>query len=354
MSKREKPKRKQDDMKVRLTDESADRSMPDAVRDIECARKIFDDEIKGLQAVRKLIDDDFHRAVEVIFNCKGRLIVSGVGKSGLIAKKIAATMTSTGTPSFYIHPVEAAHGDLGLVGRQDVVIFVSKSGMSDELTKLLPPLRRLKVTIIAITGDVTSFLARHSDIVLNTRISQEAGVLGLAPTTSTTAALVMGDALASALIERKDFKTEDFARFHPSGILGKKLTLKVEELMRTGDDVPIVRDDTSLSDALLEIMRKSVGCTGVVDDRGVLIGIITDGDLKRIFVRRESALETPVREVMTPNPRTISKSVLASDALDAMEFNTPGPITMFFVTDEAGKPVGLIHIHDILKAGLKA
>lgn len=322
--------------------------------DIECAKKIFDDEIAGLKSVRDIISGDFHRAVEAIYTCKGRLIVSGVGKSGLIAKKIAATMTSTGTPSFYIHPVEAAHGDLGLVGKKDVVIFVSKSGMSDELTKLLPPLRRLKVTIIAITGDIKSFLALHSDIVLNTKVAHEAGSLGLAPTTSTTAALVMGDALASALIERKNFKTEDFARFHPSGILGKRLTLKVGELMRTGTNVPLVSEETSLSDALLEIMRKSVGCTGVVDGRGILIGIITDGDLKRIFVERKSALLTPVREVMTPNPRTINKSVLASDALDAMELNVPGPITMFFVTDAAGRPIGIIHIHDILKAGLKA
>jgi arabinose-5-phosphate isomerase len=353
MSKNEK-KRENRPVKVKLANSGDKAPASREARDLECARKIFDDEIQGLMAVRDLVGEDFHRAVEAIFRCKGRLIVSGVGKSGLIAKKIAGTMTSTGTPSFYIHPVEAAHGDLGLVGREDVVIFVSKSGMSDELTKLLPPLRRLKVTIIAITGDIASFLARNSDIVLNTRIAHEAGSLGLAPTTSTTAALVMGDALASALVERNDFKTEDFARFHPSGILGKRLTLKVEELMRTGDDVPVVHMDTPLSEALVEIMQKSVGCTGVVDDAGVLAGIITDGDLKRIFVETEAALQTPVRDVMTPNPRTISKSVLASDALDAMEFNAPGPITMFFVTDPGGKPVGIIHIHDILKAGLKA
>lgn len=354
MKKKEKPEIGRGNKKIKRARSAGVKPAGRQHSDLECARKIFDDEIKGLQAVRDLISSDFHRAVEAIYDCKGRLIVSGVGKSGLIAKKIAATMTSTGTPSFYIHPVEAAHGDLGLVGKKDVVIFVSKSGMSDELTKLLPPLRRLKVTIIAITGDIGSFLARHSDIVLNTKIAHEAGSLGLAPTTSTTAALVMGDALASALIERKDFKTEDFARFHPSGILGKRLTLKVGELMRTGSDVPVVSDETSLSDALMEIMQKSVGCTGVADDRGVLIGIITDGDLKRIFVERKNALQTPVREVMTPNPRTISKSVLASDALDAMELNTPGPITMFFVTDTGGKPIGIIHIHDILKAGLKA
>jgi arabinose-5-phosphate isomerase len=318
------------------------------------AQRVFDDEIQGLKIVRDLIDDDFHRAVEAIYNCKGRLIVSGVGKSGLIAKKIAATMTSTGTPSFYIHPVEAAHGDLGLVGKEDVVVFVSKSGMSDELTKLLPPLRQLKVTIIAITGDTGSFLGENSDIVLNTMVPAEAGSLGLAPTTSATAALVMGDALASALIERKGFKSEDFARFHPSGILGKKLTLTVEELMRRGSGVPVVNESTTLNEALLEIMEKRVGCTGVVDGRGSLIGIITDGDLKRILVKTKAALRTPVKDVMTPNPRTIDASVLAADALNAMEMNTPGPITMFFVTDAKKRPIGIIHIHDILMAGLKA
>ncbi|MBI4720559.1 MAG: KpsF/GutQ family sugar-phosphate isomerase [Chitinivibrionia bacterium] len=322
--------------------------------DRDRARKVFDGEIQGLKNVRELIGDDFNRAVEAICNCRGRLIVSGVGKSGLIAKKIAATMTSTGTPSFYIHPVEAAHGDLGLVGKDDVVVFVSKSGMSDELTTLVPPLRRLKVTIIAITGDTASFLARNSDIVLNTMVDREAGSLGLAPTTSATAAMVMGDALASALIERKGFRREDFARFHPSGILGKRLTLTVGELMRRGKDVPVVRESTPLSEALLEIMEKRVGCTGVVNGRGSLVGIITDGDLKRILVKRKAALQTPVKELMTPDPRTIDASVLAADALSAMEMNAPGPITMFFVTDSEKRPIGIIHIHDILKAGLKA
>lgn len=324
-------------------------------RDVQMARRVFAQEIAGLEGVRNRIDGSFHRAVEVIYSCRGRLIISGVGKSGLVAKKIAATLTSTGTPSFYIHPVEAVHGDLGLVGGDDVVIFVSKSGMSDELKQLVPSLRKMGVTIIAITGDRDSFLARNSHIVLDTRVEKEAGSLGLAPTTSSTAALVMGDALASALIERRGFKEEDFARFHPSGVLGKRLTLTVGELMRRGEEVPVVTADTTLDEALFEIIDKRVGCTGVVDGRGRLVGIVTDGDLKRILVReKKEALDMEVGRVMTRDPKTIDSSALAAQALEAMELNPKGPITMLFVTDGGGKPVGLIHIHDILQAGLRS
>ncbi|UCG51469.1 MAG: KpsF/GutQ family sugar-phosphate isomerase [Candidatus Latescibacterota bacterium] len=321
-------------------------------QDIEIAKNVFRDEIEGLKRVGARIDGSFHQAVEAIYRCRGRLIIFGVGKSGLIAKKIAATLTSTGTPSFYLHPVEAAHGDLGLVTGDDVVVFLSKSGMSDELRPLLPTLRRLGVTIIAMTGNAKSFLAEHSDIVLNTRVDHEACELDLAPTTSTTAALVMGDALASALIKRRHFTPEDFARFHPSGILGKRLTLRVSELMRTGDAVPLVTHDTVLKDALFEMMDKAVGCVGVVDERGILCGIITDGDLKRILVRKPNAMDAPVETVMTPNPKTIGANVLASAGLNRMEMNASGPLTMFFITNEEGRPTGILHIHDILKAGL--
>ncbi|NIM20351.1 MAG: KpsF/GutQ family sugar-phosphate isomerase [Candidatus Latescibacteria bacterium] len=339
-------------MKTNLKNETAIKLIDKAKEDIQRARSVFDAEIQGLREVRDQVGEDFHRAVETICKCKGRLIVSGVGKSGVIAKKIAATLTSTGTPSFYIHPVEAAHGDLGLVSDKDVVLFVSKSGMSDELRQLLPSLGRLRITIIAITGNRNSLLAKHSDIVLHTKVSREACAMDLAPTTSTTAALVMGDALASALIDRKGFKKDDFARFHPNGILGRRLTLTVEELMRTGEDVPLVKLGTTLKDALLEIIQKRVGCTGVVDDKNKLRGIITDGDLKRILVKKPDALKTPVREVMTPEPKKVPPDILASDALSAMEFNPSGPITMFFVTDSKDHPIGIIHIHDILKAGL--
>jgi arabinose-5-phosphate isomerase len=339
-------------MKPKLTDRITEQPETRVRADVRRAQAVFDKEIQGLREVRNQIGEDFHRAVEVIVKCEGRLIVSGVGKSGVIAKKIAATLTSTGTPSFYIHPVEAAHGDLGLVGERDIVLFVSKSGMSEELQQLLPSLRQLHVTIIAITGNRDSLLAKHSNIVLDTKVSREADALDLAPTTSTTAALVMGDALASALVDRRGFKKDDFARFHPNGILGKKLTLTVEELMRTGEDVPVVDLGTTLREALLEIIDKRVGCTGVVDADGILKGIITDGDLKRILVKQPGALDTPVCDVMTIDPRTIPPGILAVDALSAMELNTPGPITMFFVTDKAGRPIGIIHIHDILRAGL--
>lgn len=321
-------------------------------QDISVARAVFRDEIEGLQHVGGRINGSFHEAVEAIYRCRGRLIIFGVGKSGLIAKKIAATLTSTGTPSFYLHPVEAAHGDLGLVSQDDVVIFVSKSGMSDELRPLLPMLRRLGLKIIAVTGNPKSFLAAHSDIVIDTQVDREACALDLAPTTSTTVALVLGDALASALMKRRGFSSEDFARFHPSGILGKRLTLRVKELMRTGDAVPLVTSGTMLKNALFEMINKSVGCVGVIDANRVLCGIITDGDLKRILVRTPDAMDAPVETVMTRNPKTIGPDVLVSTALHRMEMNASGPLTMYFITDESDRPTGILHIHDILKAGL--
>jgi arabinose-5-phosphate isomerase len=342
-------------------DHSAELSVPkddevsaSAGEDVGLAKKVFDEEIAGLRTVRDRLGDSFDRAVEVISKREGRLIVSGVGKSGLIAKKLAGTLTSTGTPSFYIHPVEAAHGDLGLVNPVDVVMIISKSGMSDELRQLVVPLKKLGVKIIAMTGEGESFLAKSSDVVLNVHVEKEAGALGLAPTTSTTVALVMGHAIASALVERNGFTAEDFARVHPSGILGKRLTLTVQELMRKGNDIPLVDQDTPLRDALFEIMEKSIGCTGVADNEGVLRGIITDGDLKRILAKNPQALGQPVKELMTPDPKTCAPEMLAADALAMMELNRPGPLLMYFIVDDDGRPCGLLHIHDILKAGLTA
>lgn len=333
-----------------LPEDTVERNKP--TEDIRSAKKVFDEEIDGLEYVRDHIGESLTRAVDLISRRRGRLVVSGVGKSGLIAKKIAGTLTSTGTPSFFLHPVEAAHGDLGLVKHGDVVIIISKSGMSDELRQFVAPLHKLDVQIIAMTGERDSFLAKNADIVLDIHVAKEAGSLGLAPTTSTTVALVMGHAIASALMDRNGFTAEDFARVHPSGILGRRLTLTVEELMRKGDSVPLVHQDTPLRDSLFEIMEKSIGCTGVVDDQDLLVGIITDGDLKRILAKRSDALSTPVREVMTHNPKTISSGILAADALSAMELNESGPLLMYFIVDEAGKPRGLLHLHDILKAGL--
>lgn len=323
-----------------------------ASQDIEIAKAVVADEIEGLRRVRATLDHNFHLAVNAIRACRGRMIVSGVGKSGLIGKKIAATFTSTGTPAFYVHPTEALHGDLGLVSERDVVLFISKSGMSDEFRQLHPSLKALGVTIIAITGKPESYLAKQADIVLNTSVAHEACALDLAPTTSATAALVIGDALACALMRRRQFKVEDFARNHPSGILGKRLTLRVRELMRTGDRVPLVRVDTRLQEALLEMISKAVGCVGVQDHDSKLCGIITDGDLKRILVREPDALRLPVERIMTREPKTIAEDVLASVALNQMEMNPSGPLTMYFITDDEARPTGILHIHDILKAGL--
>jgi len=321
---------------------------------LRLAREVFDDEVGGLAAVRDRMGDSFVAAVDMIAGRSGRLIVSGVGKSGLIAKKLAGTLTSTGTASFYLHPVEAAHGDLGLVSASDVVMIISKSGMSDELRPFIPPLRKMGVKIIAMTGHEKSYLGKIADVVIDIHVDREAGKLGLAPTTSTTVALVMGHAIASALVERNGFTAEDFARVHPSGILGKRLTLTVAELMRKGDDVPLVHHGTTLGDALSEIMDKSIGCTGVTDDNGLLVGIVTDGDLKRILARQPDALERPVADVMTRDPKTCDADMLAADALAMMELNRPGPLLMYFVLDESGCPRGLLHLHDILKDGLTA
>jgi len=343
-------------MKPELSDDrqdpTNDPSLSDAERDLETARAVFRDEIEGLRDVEARIGPSFHEAVEAILGCKGRLIISGVGKSGLIGQKIAATFTSTGTPSFYIHPVEAAHGDLGLVSRDDVVLFISKSGMSDEFRHIFPAFERLGLTIIALTGNRRSYLAKQSTIVLDTAVRHEACALDLAPTTSTTVTLVVGDALACALMKRRGFNVEDFARNHPSGLLGKKLTLRVGELMRTGDAMPLVPVNTVLKDALVEMATKAIGCVGVTDADGRLRGIITDGDLKRIMVRRPDAIETPVEDLMTRDPKTIDSTILASEALASMEMNPSGPLTMYFIVDDMRRPSGVLHIHDILRSGL--
>ena len=318
------------------------------------ARKLIDEEIDGLQRLRDRLGPELGRAVDAISQCRGRLIVSGVGKSGQIAKKIASTLTSTGTPSFYVHAFEAGHGDLGLVHGDDVVLLISKSGMGDELRDFIPALKKLGVFVIAMTASRSSYLAQHSDVVLEYDGSREAGCLGLAPTTSATVSLVLGHVLASALMEQRGFTAEQFARTHPGGLLGRRLTVKVCELMRTGKALPIVRERQTLREALFETMEKSIGCAGVVNEKGILTGIVTDGDLKRIITRQDDALDVPVGQVMTRNPKTIDGDTLAADALEMMEMNLPGPLLMYFIVDAGGKPAGLLHLHDILRAGLRS
>jgi arabinose-5-phosphate isomerase len=318
------------------------------------ARRLIDEEIEGLRTLRDRLGPELGRAVDAIHHCRGRVIVSGVGKSGQIANKIASTLTSTGTPSFYVHAFEAGHGDLGLVHPDDVVVVISKSGMGDELRDFLPALKKLGVFLIAITAARSSYLAQHGDVVLEFDGSHEAGCLGLAPTTSATVSLVLGHVLASALMEKRGFTAEQFARSHPAGMLGRRLTLKVREIMRTGKAMPVVTETQTLREALFETMEKSIGCTGVVDANGKLSGIVTDGDIKRIITRRDDALDVPVGEVMTRHPKTIDGEMLAADALEKMETNLPGPLLMYFVLDSGGRPAGLLHLHDILRAGLRA
>ncbi len=319
----------------------------------EMGREVIAAEIAGLQELRRSIGPDFRRAVALLLECSGKAIVCGIGKSGIAARKIAATLSSTGTPAVYLHPGDAAHGDMGMIGKDDVFIAVSKSGTNDELTKLIPYLKAMKVKMIAVTASPDSPLAAESDIVLQTLATKEACPMDIVPTTSTTAATVLGDALAVAALRSRNFGRDDFARLHPSGVLGKRLSLTVGELMHKGAEMPVIGTETTLREALFEIANKRLGCTGILDAQGRLSGIITDGDLKRILIRDPSALDAKAAAVMTANPRTAHSEALAVDALSQMEMDPRGPVTQLFVTDDAGRPVGLIHIHDILREGLK-
>jgi arabinose-5-phosphate isomerase len=320
---------------------------------LDLGREVIALEIEGLEQLHRSIGPQFGEAVDLILGCGGKVIVCGIGKSGIVARKIAATLSSTGTPSVFLHSVEASHGDMGMVARDDIFLAVSKSGGDDEFSKLLPYLRAIGVKMIALTGNPESMLARESDVVLLIPAGKEACPMDVVPTTSTTMSLALGDALAVAAFRKRNFGKEDFARLHPSGVLGRRLNLTVGELMLKDDDVPVVGLETPLSDALMEIVDKHVGCTAVVDGDDRLVGIITDGDLKRILIKNPDALGLPVSGLMTKSPLTIGAGVLAVEALEQMEMNPKGPVTHFFVVDGEGKLEGLLHIHDILRAGLK-
>ena len=309
-------------------------------------------EADGILSIVDRLDESFLRAVQVLHQCQGKVVVTGLGKSGLICRKIAATLASTGTPAFFLHSGDGMHGDLGMVMKGDVILAVSNSGETEEILKLLPHFKLHELKMIVMTGNPDSSLARAGDVVIDVGV-KEACPLGLAPTASTTAALAMGDALAVVLLEQKGFKQEDFAVRHPGGILGRKLILRVEDLMHHGDEVPLVRHDVSVRDALFEITSKRLGVTGVTDGTDHLVGIITDGDLRRGLQKHgDVILQKQTAEVMTPNPRTIAKNVLAAQALAEMEGNSTRPITCLFVVDKALKPIGIIHLHDILKTGI--
>ena len=295
------------------------------------------------------IGEDFARAVELIFNCRGRVIISGIGKSGIIARKIVATMNSTGTPSVFLHPSDAVHGDLGIVRSDDVVICVSKSGATTELNMLVPMFKRLGVPIISLLGRLQSMLGRESTIVLDASVREEACPHDLAPTSSTTATLALGDALAVALLERREFSKEEFALYHPGGTLGRRLSLKVDELMVRGPQVPTVRGDVPLRDAIMEMTTKRLGCTCVVRADGKLEGIITDGDLRRLLQTTNDISGTTAAMAMTHSPKTVKKGALAGVVLQEMESYN---ITQIIVIDEHGCPAGVVHLHDLVKAGL--
>lgn len=320
---------------------------------LDLGREVIAVEIEGLEELRRSTGPQFGEAVELILRCDGKVIVCGIGKSGIVARKIAATLSSTGTPSVFLHSVEAAHGDMGMVAENDIFLAVSKSGGDDEFSKLLPYLQAIGVKMIAITGNPESRLAKESDVVLLIPAGKEACPMDIVPTTSTTVSMVLGDALAVAAFRKRDFGKEDFARLHPSGVLGRRLTLTVGELMHKDAEVPSVGLETPLREALIEIVDKRLGCTAVTDGEGRLEGIITDGDLKRIMIKNPDALGLPVSGMMTKSPLTTGAGVLAVKALEQMEMNPKGPITQFFVVDGDGKLEGLIHIHDILRAGLK-
>ncbi|MEJ2794996.1 KpsF/GutQ family sugar-phosphate isomerase [Iodobacter sp. LRB] len=311
-----------------------------------CARSVLRVEAEAVFALAGRINDQFVKACELILSCHGRVIVIGIGKSGHIAKKIAATMASTGTPAFFVHPSEAAHGDLGMITRSDVVLALSNSGESDEVIALLPSLKRLAIPLIAMTGNAESTLSKQATVHLDSGVSQEACPLNLAPTASTTAALALGDALAVALLEARGFQAEDFALSHPGGSLGRRLLVLVRDLMHTGDELPVVQQDVLLRDALLEISKKGMGMTAVVDAEGKLAGIFTDGDLRRALDLGVDVRDTKVSTVMTLKPATIEASKLAAEAVQQMDARRVNGLLVL----EEGRLIGAINMHDLLRA----
>ena len=312
-------------------------------------RQVLQIEAEAILALIQKLDERFDRAVEILRDCRGRVVLTGMGKSGSVAQKIASTMASTGTPAFFLHPAEGGHGDLGMLVRGDVVIAVSNSGETDELVGLLPAIKRLGLTLIALVGDSTSTIARQCDVAIDVSVAKEACPLALAPTASTTAALAMGDALAVVLLEQRGFTEADFVLLHPAGSLGRRLFWRVQDLMHIGEQLPAIAQGALMRDALTEISRKQLGMTAVVDEAGILTGIITDGDLRRVLQEGIDLLQRQVRECMTPHPKTIDREALAAKALEVMERHA---ITSLLIVGPEGRPEGVIHLHDLLRAGV--
>lgn len=315
----------------------------------ELAKDVLDIEAKAILRLKNNIGDDFDKAVDILYNCKGRVIVTGMGKSGLIGKKIAATMSSTGTPTYFLHPAESTHGDSGVITRNDVIIAISNSGETQELLNLLPLIKRFGCEMIGMTGNLNSTLAKTSEVTLDISVEREACPLGKAPTASTTATLAMGDALAVCLMEKKGFTKEDFLMYHPSGKLGKGLTYKVRDLMITGDKMPVVSDDETFTDVINTISEYKLGMAMVVDSDGKLSGVLTDGDIRRTVIKYHDISTLRIKDVMTSNPKRITSDAYAASALNLMEKFS---ITALAVVDENNVPVGVIHVHDLLRAGV--
>ncbi len=318
---------------------------------IEEAKKVLRIEAQSILDLIDRIDENFSKAVDLLYGCKGRVVLMGMGKSGLVGRKIASTFASTGTPSFFIHPAEGLNGDFGMLAREDLVMVISNSGETRELLEVLPLIKRYGNKLIALTGNLRSTLAKAADVCLNIHVKTEACPLGLAPTASTTATLALGDALAVTLMIKKGFKEEDFALLHPGGTLGKRLLLTVKDLMHVGDAFPKVSESTLMKDVIFEITSKRLGVTAVLNEEGHLVGVITDGDLRRALERFNDLLNRRASEVMTRNPKWIEKDALAAKAIQRMEEYS---ITSLFVFDRPGEriPVGVIHLHDLLKAGV--
>ena len=314
------------------------------------AREVLGIEASGILSLRDRLDESFIRAVDLLYSCEGKVVVTGLGKSGLICRKIAATLSSTGTPSFFLHASDGTHGDLGMVKERDVVLAVSNSGETEELLKLLPIIKRMGLKLIVMTGNPNSALSRTADVILNVAVKEEACPLGLSPMASTTAAMVVGDALAVILLEKRGFKEEDFALRHPGGILGRKLLLLVGDLMHNGRELPLVSKDNPMKETLLEITSKRLGVTGVVDRQGGLVGIITDGDLRRGLESKGDIFRLKAKDLMVRSPKTIPANALAARAVALMEQYS---ITSLFILEDGGrKPTGIVHLHDLLKAGI--
>ena len=318
---------------------------------IDEAKRVLTIEAQSILDLSEKIDQDFSRAVELLYHCKGKVVLMGMGKSGLVGRKIASTFASTGTPSFFLHPAEGVNGDLGMLAKEDVVIAISNSGETRELLEILPVIKRYGNRLIALTGNINSSLGKAGDVCLNIHVKEEACPLGLAPTASTTVTLALGDALAVTLMIKKGFDEKDFALLHPGGTLGKRLLLKVEDLMHAGQAFPMVSERTLMKDVIFEITSKRLGVTAVCNGEGHLMGVITDGDLRRALERFNDLLGRQASEVMTRNPKWIEKDALAAKAVQRMEEYS---ITSLFVFSQPGEkvPVGIIHLHDLLKAGV--